>query len=295
MKQQLTQRLIGAVVVTALAAIFIPMLFDDPVEDSSQAVSELSIPKEPVVAIDGTADKLPENANEVLQATDTESEKSGKEQDVLSEPLENEELSDAQPVQPDDESELEQSKQNTAPEVIESNAVSEEEEFGQANNDDVNDSPAPAESPEESLDTGVVKEANKPAAMPEKSLPSQTEAVTKPKKTVKKPDTHAPKQALPAKSLADTSVKPADKPLKSSSELSRWYIQAGSFNKKENALSLLENLRKQGLPASLETIKTAEKGPLYRIKVGPELDKKRAAAMKAKLDKQNINNILIAE
>ena len=33
MNQELKQRLIGAVVVTALAAIFIPMLFDDPVDN----------------------------------------------------------------------------------------------------------------------------------------------------------------------------------------------------------------------------------------------------------------------
>jgi DedD protein len=44
MNQELKQRLIAAVVVTALAAIFIPMLFDDPVDNSGQLVSELVIP-----------------------------------------------------------------------------------------------------------------------------------------------------------------------------------------------------------------------------------------------------------
>ncbi|MGZ8189597.1 MAG: SPOR domain-containing protein [Methylococcaceae bacterium] len=294
MNQELTQRLIGAVVVTALAAIFIPMLFDDPIDDSSQAVSELSIPKEPVVTIDGTADKLPDNANQVLQAPDTESEQSDNNQDMSSEPLEKEDMVDVRSGQPDNESELEQSKENVSEETLENNVVSEEEELGQSDNDVANDLPAQEESPGP-LDTGVVKETSKVLKRPEKSSPKQIEPVTKPKKTVKKPEISPSKQTSTAKPLAITPVKPASKPLKSSPELVRWYIQAGSFNKKENALSLLENLRKQGLPVSLETVRTGEKGALYRLKVGPELDKKRAASMKAKLDKQNIQNILIAE
>ncbi|WP_366145455.1 SPOR domain-containing protein [Methylovulum sp.] len=48
------------------------------------------------------------------------------------------------------------------------------------------------------------------------------------------------------------------------------------------------------MPVLLETIQTG-KGPLYRLRVGPELDKQRAAAMKSKLDQQNIKAILVAE
>ena len=47
MEHELKQRLIGAVVVTALAAIFIPMLFDDPVDTSGKTVTELTIPQAP--------------------------------------------------------------------------------------------------------------------------------------------------------------------------------------------------------------------------------------------------------
>jgi DedD protein len=57
---------------------------------------------------------------------------------------------------------------------------------------------------------------------------------------------------------------------------------------------LLETLRKQGLPAQLETVQ-GDKGALYRLKVGPELSKKRAADMKSKLEKQKIKALLIAE
>jgi DedD protein len=70
----------------------------------------------------------------------------------------------------------------------------------------------------------------------------------------------------------------------------RYSIQAGSFSKKENAQALVEKLRKQGMPASIVT-----KGDLYRVKIGPELDKKKAKEMKAKLVKQNIEGILTSE
>ena len=73
--------------------------------------------------------------------------------------------------------------------------------------------------------------------------------------------------------------KPVVKPAKSGSELSRWFIQAGTFSKKENAMSLMETLRKQGLPVTLEATKG---GNLYRLKVGPALEKKRAARNEGK-------------
>jgi len=78
-------------------------------------------------------------------------------------------------------------------------------------------------------------------------------------------------------------------------EMVRWYIQVGSFSQKENALSLWDKLHQQGFPVSLDTI-PSEKGPTtYRLRIGPELDGKKAAAMKLKLDKQNIKAILLSE
>src|SRR5664279_2762793 len=65
MDHELKQRLIGAVVVTALCAIFIPMLFDDPVDNSGQLVSELNIPV-PVDSGVDVAGKLPSSADQAL-------------------------------------------------------------------------------------------------------------------------------------------------------------------------------------------------------------------------------------
>ena len=114
------------------------------------------------------------------------------------------------------------------------------------------------------------------------------------KKPAKKTETSTTKQTTKEKPLTTETTnkteKPVDKPTKSSPELKRWAIQAGSFSKKENAVSLMETLRKQGLPVTMETSKG-----LYRLKVGPVLEKKRAVEMKAKLDSQKIQSILIAE
>jgi DedD protein len=261
MNQELTQRIIGAVVVTALAGIFVPMLFDDPINDSSQAVTELNIPKEPTVIIEGTADKLPTDAHQVFNAT--ESELSANEPDMSLEPLENSAPmgGDAEPDEPSEQ-----------------NIVSEEEELVADEEEPSNDDLAPRKEAPHSLDTGVIKE-------------TRTEnPVKKPKKAVITPEVQ----------VAKTPAKPVSKPVKSTAEpkpspdLTRWTIQAGTFSKKENAQAMLDKLHKQGLAATLETIKTG-KGVLYRLKVGPELDKKRAIAIKSKLDKQNIKNYLMAE
>ena len=58
MNEELRQRIIGAVVVTALAAIFVPMLFEDPVDSQDQLVSTLPIPAEPSITIEDTEHRI---------------------------------------------------------------------------------------------------------------------------------------------------------------------------------------------------------------------------------------------
>jgi len=260
MNQELRQRLIGAIVVTALAAIFIPMLFDDPVDNSGQAVSELVIPPTPVNTGEESANKLPTSANQVLNTPDAEHETV---------------------VNTEEEAELSANKQLPSDEPLGDEAEADTEDGVEQPVDEPDlpiDEPVTNRS-SKPLDTGVIDETSKPV---------------KTQKPAKKTETSTTRQSAKEKPLTTATInkteKPLDKPIKSSSELKRWYIQAGSFNKKENAMSLMETLRKQGLPVTME----ASKG-LYRLKVGPALEKKRAAEMKAKLDSQKISSILIAE
>ena len=243
MNQELKQRLIGAVVVTALAAIFIPMLFDDPVDNSSQSVSELVIPATPVSTGEESANKLPTSANQVLDTSDAGAENV---------------------VNTKEEAELSSNKQLP---LDDEPVVDTEEGIEQFVDEPANDSSST------SLNTGIVDETNKPV---------------KTKKTIQEAESSKQKSTL--KQPAKKSKKPVVNPAKSSSEFSRWYLQAGSFSKKENAMSRMETLRKLGLPVTMETTKG-----LYRLKVGPSLEKKRAIEMKAKLDSQKIQSILIAE
>lgn len=265
MDQELKQRLIGAVVVTALAAIFIPMLFDDPVDNSGQVVSELIIPEAPIV--EDNVDRLPANAEQVVNT-------------------EKGEPSGAYPDKPLNETEIAQAELS-------------QEELNY---------PAPADT-EGAQDVEIVEEAAQvveeepavaqPPIMPEKirqEKPADVKAQTAAKKPVREP------KAISEESVNEKPIevkKPAEQqktaPVKSGAGLSRWYIRAGSFSHEENATSLWSELRKQGFPVSLETAQVNGK-TLYRLKVGPELDQKRAIAMQEKLNKQNkIKSILVSE
>jgi len=287
MNQELKQRLIGAVVVTALAAIFIPMLFDDPVDNSGQSVSELVIPATPVNTGEESANKLPTSANQVLNAPDSGSETvvNTEEEAELSA---NNELPQDAPLDDEPPVDMEEGGEPAVDEAI---------------NDDSSTS----------LDTGVAGETNKSAkskkthpetesskekATTTPSLEADT-VVEEPKNPLKKTEMSAAKPTSKVKPLTmemdSNTEKSVVKPVKPKAEFSRWYIQAGTFSKKENAMSLMETLRKQGLPVTLEATKGAGNAPLYRLKVGPALEKKRAAEMKAKLDSQKIQSILIAE
>ncbi len=66
MEQELKQRLVGAIVITSLAAIFVPMLFDDPVDETGQMMSELTLPPEPVTASNAASVKLPQSVDDVM-------------------------------------------------------------------------------------------------------------------------------------------------------------------------------------------------------------------------------------
>jgi DedD protein len=294
MNQELKQRLIGAVVVTALAAIFIPMLFDDPVDNSGQSVSELAIPATPVNTGEESANKLPTSANQVLKAPDAGSETV---------------------VNTEEESELSSNKQLPSDEPLDAETDVNDE----AGVEQLADEPdQPIDETEKkrssaSLDTGVIGEPNKPVktqkaiqeapSSKQKSIKkpaSEADSiVTTPKKPAKKTETITPKQAEKEKPLAvpatNKTEKSVVKPTKTGSGTGRWFIQAGTFSKKENATALMETLRKQGLPVTLEATKGSGNTPLYRLKVGPALEKKRAAEMKAKVDSQNIHSIMIAE
>ncbi len=64
--------------------------------------------------------------------------------------------------------------------------------------------------------------------------------------------------------------------------VSAWVVQLGSFASEENARKLLAKLKKKGYPAFLDPAYT-EQGKQYRVRVGPELTRARARALRERL------------
>ena len=282
MDHELKQRLIGAAVVTALAAIFIPMLFDDPVDNSGKTVTELTIPQAPADSVSETAQNIPENKAQVLNRPDTELS--------VSEVEEEGHVNAAGEGQATNVPDGEQTEQPGMSEPATGMTGSDIREGGGV---EELTPKQPGQNEEPSLDTGVVDEVKQPKDSQEntvKTIETEKKSVSK-TVVAEKPKTKAAASVEKKAEKTKIAVKTQKDPIKkSSSKLVRYSIQAGSFSKKENAQALVEKLRKQGMPASIVT-----KGDLYRVKIGPELDKKKAKEMKAKLVKQNIEGILTSE
>lgn len=64
-----------------------------------------------------------------------------------------------------------------------------------------------------------------------------------------------------------------------------WAVQVGSFAKKSNALGLKDKLRKKKIHAFVERVMKNNKA-VYRVRVGPEITRKKAEALKIKLKKE---------
>ena len=300
---ELKQRLMGAFVVTILSAILIPMLFDDNVEEEGQVVSNLSIPVENQFVEEPPA-KLPVSAEQVL-ALPPQNKAVASLNAATPNTLRPDEMEDISPA----------AAPVVNPPTVTASALAkpvrekprgEKPVYSETTNydirgDEVDDEPpmkpklAPKKPPVAVAedDSAVDAKIKKPTSKLEEELLKQVHAAklvdsvsTAPVKSVASPVVDS--ASVDAKKIAAAVSAPK------TTTPSRWYIQVGSFTKKENATALLEGLQKEGLPALLEPVQT-EKGVSYRLRVGPELDGKRAAAMKRKMDEQNIKSILVSE
>jgi len=74
-------------------------------------------------------------------------------------------------------------------------------------------------------------------------------------------------------------------PLKTRVGLTGWMIQAGSFSSRENAEKLVRKLRDAGFDTHLESAQV-KKLKVYRVRVGPEIDKSNADKMAKQISKK---------
>lgn len=278
---ELKQRLIGALVVTILSAIFIPMLFDDSIEEEGQAVTTLELPSENQF-VEEPAIKAPASSEQVLEipkqpqvepaaiALTSNTSTPALENTLAKNSLRPDEMEDAVPV-----AKL-QPKPAPKPKV-EKPVYSETTNYGVKPPEEIDDEPP-----------------MKPKAEVKKGENKNEDALLKQIRAAKLlDDTPAVKTTTPSVEVNATDVKKvltSEQPKKAG----RWFIQLASLTNKAKAETLQEGLKAQGLPATLTTIQN-DKGTFYRLRVGPELDGKRAAAMKRKMDEQGISSILVSE
>lgn len=198
MEQHHKQRLIGAVVVVALAVIFLPMLLQGPVDRGTTDMA-MDIPPRPAV------EQGPGDADQPAVG--------GDDAPPQDEPAETASQLEAVP--------LPQSDRADAAEDVE-----------------------PGDAPPPEPDT----------------VPQQDTARDDAPEDV----AEAPRD--------DTEADEGD-------ELASWAVQVGSFSRESNALGLREKLREQGFSAYVDRIERDGQGPVYRLRVGPVVEREEAETL----------------
>lgn len=72
-----------------------------------------------------------------------------------------------------------------------------------------------------------------------------------------------------------------------------WAVQVGSFNNKNSAFHLRDTLRTKGFAAYVEHV-SAKEGAIYRVRVGPELQRTLAEELQKKLAQAGQNGIVVS-
>lgn len=122
----------------------------------------------------------------------------------------------------------------------------------------------------------------KPVAKPKQSEEPATQTIppaTKPAaaKTAAQPHpvVDATVSSIPQSSAKPTGSKPG--------AVSAWVVQTGSFTTETNAKSLVERLRQSKFAAFVEAVQ-GESGAVYRVQVGPELDRAHAEQLQKQIE-----------
>ncbi|MCG5515831.1 SPOR domain-containing protein [Ectothiorhodospira sp. 9100] len=95
-----------------------------------------------------------------------------------------------------------------------------------------------------------------------------------------------PDNAASQPEASTTESRPSARPQPGSTPVSGgWVVQVGSFSQESNARAETERLRQAGFPAFVERTE-AEGRSLFRVKVGPELERRAAQGLKTRLQQE---------
>ncbi len=131
---------------------------------------------------------------------------------------------------------------------------------------DAGSAPSAAPSPDSTVQAppAVAPEPSAPAAAAE---PSEPAAAPQPAPSAPAPEVA---KAAPAKPAAST-------------EPEAWVVQVGSFSEESKATALRDRLRKDKFNAFVERYTGADHRTMFRVRVGPELERARADALQKRL------------
>jgi len=282
MDQELKQRLIGAAVITALATIFVPMLFDDPIDETGKNINQLKLPEPPSKAQEVEIMPLPEKVEDV--ATEAPMERPVMSQGKPAAPMANPPM-EGLPDEADFEApkpKVRLSGKETALSPKQAQVIEPDMEASEAE--------AMAPRPAPSKPTKPVTTVTAPAPMTVPAAGGKKPAAVV---TPKAPEIKTVEAKTPPVTTEDVSTKPAPATATPPTETAatRWYLNAGSFTQKSNAVTLQDSLQQQGFASSIKEV-TTDKGVVYKVRVGPMLDKAKVQAVKSKLAQININSFV---
>jgi len=253
---RLKYRIVGGIVLLALAAILVPVLNDmrQPLPLGPQAID---IPAEPT---DGVAAQLPADA--ASQAA------------VLPEPQDIPAPAPPPPLSEDGDvsppgrgTDLAPAAPAPPPPAKSPAAVAR---------------PAPAAAPRASAPAPVIKP--EPAPMPASKPPVAKAALAPAQPAPVQKPVPAP-AAIPAAKPAAPTPAPAAATAAAPTTQQAWVVQLGVFGNLKTAIDLREKLRKAGHSAFTEEVTTPQ-GKALRVRVGPELDRATAQAVRDRLARE---------
>ncbi len=222
--EELKNRVAGAVVVTILAVIFLPMLFDDPEIETNQEISELEIPQNHISPALKTL-VLPEDLDAVVDTSKNTN---------VNINVNKVESSVQKLIQPNSNTKIIPEDKIVPIEVVKSTKVTNKK---------------------------IVPRKYKPKVVQHQVIPPRLNT----------PKNSAQQQAV------------------------RWFIQVASFIEQNNAIKLQNRLIQQGFTARVDSSWT-KKGQVYRVKVGPELNRQRVEIMQSRINQlNNVKSIAVPE
>lgn len=146
----------------------------------------------------------------------------------------------------------------------------------------------PAQTPQPVM---VVKPAIKPDIKPQSidaptptSQPDSKPALT-PSQTPSQTSSQTPAEPAQAAPVQAAAIKPSD--------VTGWVVQVGSFSRQPNARKLRDKLRKMGM-ASFVVTGVSDNKTVYRVRVGPEINRADAEKIQATIKKKtNLSGLVM--